>query len=39
MNTGKVSLINAVNKKNELLNIIEEIKDKVMKENVQNQTS
>ena len=39
MNTGKVSLINAVNKQNELLNIIEEIKDKVMKENVQNQTS
>lgn len=39
MNTGKISLINAVNKQNELLNIIEEIKDKVMKENVQNQTS
>lgn len=39
MNTGKISWINAVNKQNELLNIIEEIKDKVMKENVPNQTS
>ena len=36
--TGKIPLMKVINKQNKLLNIKEEIKDKVMKENVLNQT-